>query len=74
MEHIDVEEYREELVLSLSYAREFAAANIKTAQKEVQIRPGSIHFKAGGLVLVRFPHEESDHLDHIGYSRVVIWM
>ena len=63
MEPIDVTEYREELVLSLSSARELAAANIKIAQKiykhQYDKHAGPVNFKVGDLVLVKFPHEES---------------
>ena len=63
IEYIDIEEYREEVTLSLSSARELAASNIKTAQKrykeQYDKRATPVSFKAGDLVLVRFPQEES---------------
>ena len=63
IEYTDVEEYREEVTLSLSLARELAASNIKTAQKrykeQYDKRATPVSFKAGDLVLVRFPQEES---------------
>ena len=62
-EYGDILEYREELTLSLSSARELAASNIKTAQKKYKEqydkRANPICYKPGGLVLVRFPQEES---------------
>ena len=49
--------------MSLSSTRELTAENIKTSQKrykqQYDKRATSIHFKAGGFVLVRFPHKES---------------
>ena len=63
IEYTDVEEYREEVTLSLSSTRELAASNIKTAQKrykeQYDKRATPVSFKAGDLVLVRFPQEES---------------
>ena len=63
MEPDDVTEYREELVLSLSLARELAAANIKIAQKiykrQYDKHAGPVNVKVSDLVLVKFPHEES---------------
>ena len=63
IEYTDVEEYREEITLSLSSARELAASNIKTAQKRYKVqydkRATPVSFKAGDLVLVRFPQDES---------------
>ena len=60
---VDITEYREEVILSLSSARELAAANIKTAQKNYKRQydkhAASVNFKVGDIVLVRFPHEES---------------
>ena len=63
IEYTDVEEYREEITLSLSSARELAASNIKTAQKrykeQYDKRATPVSFKAGDLVLVQFPQDES---------------
>ena len=57
----DVDDYRQELVMSLSSARELAAKSIQAAQKKYKkqfdkkARPTS--FKVGSWVLVLFPHE-----------------
>ena len=63
IEYTDVEEYKEEVTLSLSSARELAASNIRTAQKrykeQYDKRATPSSFKVGDLVLVRFPQEES---------------
>jgi len=59
----DVEDYRQELVLSLSSARALAVKCIQKAQKrykeqfDKKAKPTS--FKIGSWVLVRFPHEET---------------
>ena len=83
MEHADVMEYREELVLSLSSARELTAANIKIAQKaykhQYDKHAAPTNFKVGDLVLVKFPHEESGRnrkpsLPCIALSNVMIQM
>ena len=53
MEPVDVTEYREELVLSLSSARELATVNIKIAQKIYKHRynkhAAPLNFKVGDL-------------------------
>ena len=58
-----VEDYRDELVLSLSSARELAVASIQRAQakyKENFDRKAKVlTWKNGDWVLVHFPHEES---------------
>ena len=63
MELADVTEYREELVLFLSSARELAAANIEISQKaykrQYDKHTAPTNFKVGDLVLVKFPHKES---------------
>ena len=55
-EYGDILEYRGELTLSLSSAREQAASNIKTAQKKYKEQydkqANPICYKPGGLVLV----------------------
>ena len=57
----DVDDYRQELIMSLSSARELAAKSIQAAQRKYKrqfnkkARPTS--FKIGGWVLVLFPHE-----------------
>ena len=59
----DVDDYREELILSLSSARELAVTNIRAAQRRYKeqydrkSKPAA--YKLGDWVLVRFPHEES---------------
>lgn len=62
----DVEDYREELVLSLSTARELAVSNIQRAQKrykqQYDRKTKTVEWKIGDWVLVRFPHEESGRL------------
>ena len=71
MELANVTEYQEELVLSLSSARELAAANIEIAQKaykhQYDKHAAPTNFKVGDLVLVKFPHEES------GRNRKLSW-
>ena len=60
---VDITEYHEEVVLSLSSARKFAAANIKVAQRNYKCQYDkhsvSVRFKVGDLVLVQFTHEET---------------
>ena len=55
--------YREELILSLSTARELAAASIQEAQKSYKYqydkRTNLIDFRLGDWVFVRFPEEET---------------
>ena len=61
----DVSDYREELILSLSSARELAATTIRQEQKrakETYDRKSKVKeptYKLGDWVLVRFPQEES---------------
>ena len=61
----DVNVYREELMLSLSSAREIAAANIQKAQKRYKksydqhINCGDTPFRVGEWALVRFPQDET---------------
>ena len=62
----DIEDYREELILSLSSARQLALAKVQEAQKhykqqyDKKIR--TIDVKIGDWVMVRFPQEESGRL------------
>ena len=55
--------YQEELVLSLSSAREFAASNIKTAQNRYKRHYDKnavpSKYQVGDLILIRFLHEET---------------
>ena len=59
IEYTDVEEYREEVTLSLSSERELAASNIKTAQKrykeQYDKRATPVSFKAGDLGVSPIP-------------------
>ena len=63
LEPADVADYREELMLSLSSARQLAADNIHAAQcryKKAYDRKSEVRkLKLGDWVLVRFPQEES---------------
>jgi len=62
----DVGDYKEQLILSLSLARDLAATNIQAAQEcYKKYHDRSAHqkgYKLGDWVLVRFPHEESGRL------------
>ena len=63
IEPADLSDYREQLIVSLSSARELAASNIRATQKKYKrqydkkSRP--VPLKLGDWVLVRFPQEES---------------
>ena len=63
VEPADLSDYREQLMTSLSSARELAASSIRAAQKKYKrhydkkARP--VPFRLGDWVLVRFPQEES---------------
>ena len=63
---IDVADYRQELMVSVTSARELAAQNIRRAQdyykKHYNRRAKPAGYKVGQWVLIRFPHEESGHL------------
>ena len=63
MEPTEVDDYREELILSLSSARKLAAANIRSSQhhykKYYDRKARAKQFFLGDWVLVRFPQEES---------------
>ena len=58
MEYTDISDYQEELVLSLSSARELAALNIKAAQKRYKHQydrhAALFKYQVGDLVLIRF--------------------
>ena len=62
---MDIPDYREELLLSLSSARELALQNIEKAQRrykhQYDKRASQPTYKVGEWVLVRFPQEESGH-------------
>ena len=59
----DLGSYREELILSLSSARELAVTSIQEAQKSYKAqydkRARPIEFRLGDWVFVRFPEEET---------------
>ena len=59
----EISDYREELILSLSSARELAVSSIKAAQQrykqQYDRKSRSVTFKLGHWVLVRFPQEET---------------
>ena len=59
----DLSDYRQELVLSLSPAREIATKSIQKAQKRYKTqydkKSVSIDYKVGDWVLVRFPQDET---------------
>ncbi len=58
-----VDDYRQEMILGLSTARDLAAANIQKAQsryKKSHDKKSFTHgYKIGQWILIRFPHEES---------------
>ena len=59
----DIDDYREELIFSLSQARAMAASQIQVAQKKYK-RDYDHHAKTqdvrlGDWILIRFPHEET---------------
>ncbi len=62
MEPASVSDYREQVILSLSTARELAAESIKKAQKKSKAlydrKATTTHLQVGDWVLVRFPQEE----------------
>ena len=59
----DLDSYREELVLSLSSARELAVTSIREAQKSYKSqydkKTNTVDFHLGDWVFVRFPEEET---------------
>ena len=59
----EVEDYREEVILSLSSARELAAKAIQKAQKRYKTqydrKSTKRKYRVGDWVLVKFPHEET---------------
>jgi len=62
---VSTEDYRENLTLSLSSARELAACSIQAEQQKSKTRYDESHhvstkqYQVGDWVLVRFPHEET---------------
>jgi hypothetical protein len=61
-----IEDYREELVLTLSSARETALENIRKAQKRYKKsydrKSDDFSYRVGDWVLIRFPSEETGRL------------
>ena len=59
----DLSDYRQELILLLSSAREIATKNIRKAQRRKKTqdekRSTTINYKVGDWVLVRFPQDET---------------
>ena len=66
LEATEVSDYREEVILSLSTARQLAADSIRTAQakyKKMYDRCSrEVNYKIGDWVLVRFPQEETGRM------------
>ena len=60
---IEISDYREELVLSLSSARELAVSSIRAAElrykQQYDRKSRPVTFKLGHWVLVRFPQDET---------------
>ena len=60
---VEVSDYREELMLSLSSARQLACENIRKVQQRYKRyydrKTTPVHLRVGQWVLVRFPQEES---------------
>ena len=76
----DVSDYREELVLSLSAARDSAAKCIQQAQKRYKKyydrKAAPRPYQIGDWVLVKFPHEElanSTSFPDLGTVHIVSW-
>lgn len=64
IEPTEVSDYREELVLSVSHARNLAVSSIQAAQRKNKGQydkkaTADISFRAGDWILIRFPQEES---------------
>ena len=66
LESGDIDDYREEVVLSLSSARKLAADSIQRAQQKYRIaydrKAKERDYRVGDWVLVRFPQEEKGKL------------
>ncbi len=64
VEPADVSDYREQLMISLSSARELAAGSIRAARNKYKRhydkKTQPVPFRRGDWVLVRFPQEESE--------------
>ena len=63
MEPVEVSDYREEIILSLSTARKLAAESIRTVQAQYKRMYDKLSretdYQLGGWVLVYFPQEET---------------
>jgi len=63
LEPTDISDYQEEMMLSLSSARNLAAKSIRQAQQKYKTqydrKATHHHYRIGDWVLIRFPHEES---------------
>ena len=61
VEPMTVSDYREQVILSLSTARELAAESIKKSQRKYKAlydrKAASVHLQVGDWVLVKFPQE-----------------
>ena len=59
----EVEDYREEVMISLSSARDLAAKSVRKAQKRYKAlydrKVSKRQYRVGDWVLVKFPHEET---------------
>ena len=82
VEAVDVADYREEVVLSLSSARELAADSIRKAQVKYKAaydrKATPMHYQVGDWVLVKFPQEETGKHRKLsrpwhGPYRIVSW-
>lgn len=82
IEPVSVSDYRQQLILSLSSARELAAANIQKAQRrykhQYDKKAHPTNYSVGDWVMVRFPQEEFGPLRKLsrpwhGPYRVVSW-
>ncbi|XP_064398966.1 uncharacterized protein LOC135345475 [Halichondria panicea] len=72
----DVDDYREELVYSLSSARRLAAESIKTAQQKYKkyhdLHATPYQYKLGNWVFIRFPQEESGRMRKLSRPRGMV--
>ena len=62
-EPVNLKDYREQLIVSLSSARKLAASSIQAAQvrykKYYDKKSHSVKYQVGEWVLIHFPHEET---------------
>ena len=63
---VNIEDYQEQLIVSLSSARKLAATSIQAVQarykKNYDRKSHPAKYQVGQWVLIRFPHEETGHL------------